>query len=189
MQNILYTCKEPISTPTKPFIFTKLSGSYKKTFGMLNHCICVQNYVCAFNYIVCTQNIWCVHEIVLYACKTILFYEHTKCAYARKWFSTRNKSIVYKIYAYKSFVLVTNTLYSKKICCTCTNYMYANKIGLYMYTSCDENAGFAQQKSTTDPVKCSTHMNYVCFKVFRWNAFISYMCLSKFSSFFIPPPD
>ena len=61
--------------------------------------------------------------------------------------------------------------------------MYANKIGLYMYTSDDENAGFAQQKSTTDPVKCSAHMNYACFKVFRRNAFISYMCLSKVSSF------
>ena len=58
--------------------------------------------------------------------------------------------------------------------------MYANKIGLYMYTSCEEYSGFAQQKSTTDPVKCSANMNNLCFKIFRRHAF---MCLSKFYSF------
>ena len=120
---------------------------------MLNHCVCIQNYVSAFNYIVCTQNIWCVYKIVLYACKTMLFYEYTKCAYARKWFSTRKKLLYIKYTHIKGFILVTKPLYSNKILCTCTNYMYANKIGLYMYTSCEENSGFAQQKSTTDPVK------------------------------------
>ena len=35
-----------------------------------------------------------------------------------------------------------------------------------MYTFCEENAGFDQQKSTTDPVKYSAHMNNVWFKVF-----------------------
>ena len=134
---------------------------------MLSHCVCMQNYVSAFNYIVCTHNIWCVYKIVLYACKTILFYEHTKCAYARKWFSTRKQLLYIKYTHIKGFVLVTRT-------------MYANKIGLYMYTSCEGNSGFAQQKSTTDPVKCSANMNNLCFKVFRRDAF---MCLSKFYSF------
>ena len=50
---------------------------------MLNHCVCIQNYVSAFNYIVYTHNIWCVYKIALYACKAILFYEHTKCAYEK----------------------------------------------------------------------------------------------------------
>ena len=69
----MYACKicvymqRTTFTPTKPYIFTKLSGSCKKTFCMLNHCVCVQNYVCVLNYFVRTQNIWCVYEIVLYA--------------------------------------------------------------------------------------------------------------------------
>ena len=92
------------------------------------------------------------------------------------------KIIVYKIYAYKRFV--TNTLYSEQIFCTCTNYMYANKIGLYMYTSCDENVGFAQQKSTTDPVKCSAHMNYVCCKVFRLRYETPLLAICVCQSFF-----
>ena len=92
-------------------------------------------------------------------------------SYARQWFSTRQKIFVY------AFLKVS---YSNKILCTCTNYIYTNKIVLYMYTSCEENVGFALQKSTTDPVKCSVHMNNLCFKVLRRNAL---KCLSKFSYF------
>ena len=64
--------------------------------------------------------------------------------------------------------------------------MYANKIVLYMYTSCEENAGFAQHKSTTDPVKCSAHMNNFCFKVFRKKRLYVFV---KVFFFLIPPPN